>query len=123
MKYIAPLLLICALSILSGCATNDFKVVDALRAGMTESEVHSTIASFGFQRFGREDRPPNGWPENREMFMDLAWRAGMTEKRKKQIVLAAEYYPVQHGMFGVGHLFLFYGQDGKLVEFYRQQIN
>jgi hypothetical protein len=116
-------ILICALCLLSGCVTADFKVVDALRTGMTESEAQSAIASFGFHRSEQLVRPPIGWPSERADFTALAWRAGLIETHKNQIVAMAEYYPVHHGFLGAGQLFLFYGADGKLLEFYRYQIN
>jgi hypothetical protein len=123
MRLRLPFTLLCALCLLSGCVSADFRVVDALRAGMTESEAQSAIASFGFQRSDHLARPPSGWPAERGDFTALAWRAGIIETQKKQIVAIAEYYPVHHGLLGAGQLFLFYGADGKLLEFYRYQIN
>ena len=123
MKPRSSLLLVCALSLLSGCVSADFKVVDALKAGMTDAEAQSAIATFGFSRGDRLSRPSSGWPDERTDFTALAWRAGRIETEKKEKVTAAEYYPVHHGLLGSGQLFLFYGEDGKLLEFYRYQIN
>jgi hypothetical protein len=123
MRLLLPFIFLCALGLLCGCVSADFKVVDALRTGMTEAEAQSAIASFGFQRNEHLIRPPNGWPAERGDFTALAWRAGMIETQKNQIVAIAEYYPVHHGFVGAGQLFLFYDANGKLLEFYRYQIN
>ena len=116
-----PLILMMVL--LSACVTNDFKVVDALRVGMTQDEAQSTIAAFGFERKEALGRPESGWPVSGETFTNLPGRAHWIENEQKKRVATAEYYPVHHGLFGSGELFLFYGTDGRLMKFYRHQIN
>jgi hypothetical protein len=109
--------------LLAGCVTADFKVVDALHAGMSQAEAQTTILSYGFQREDSVTRPESGWPMDRNSSSDLAWRAGFEENRLKERLSLAEVYPVYHGMLGYGELFLFYGEDGKLRSYYRRQIN
>jgi hypothetical protein len=109
--------------LLSACVTNDFKVVDALRVGMTQDEARSTIASFGFQREEALSRPESGWPVSEKGFTNLPGRAHRIENEQKKRVAITEYYPVHHGLLGFGQLFLFYGTDGRLMKFYRYQIN
>lgn len=109
---------------LSGCVTNDFKVVDALRVGMTPEEAEATIKSYGFTRTEAIDRPDGGWPTEAKTFIGaVGWRAGRQEAHTGKRVRRVEYYPVTHGLLGFGELFLFYGDDGKLMDFYRHQIN
>jgi hypothetical protein len=119
-----PLKLIFIFSALlfSGCATNDFKVVDALRVGITKEEANATIATHGFERSQTLERPASGWISD-GTFTNLPSRARAVEERSHQKIVTAEYYPVGHGLFGAGQLFLFYGEDGRLVNFYRYQIN
>lgn len=108
---------------ISGCATNDFKVVDALRIGMNAGEAQETIHAYGFQLEQSMERPALGWPNANTALGDLAGRAGATEMRLGRRILRAEYYPVFHGLLGFGELYLFYSEDDQLVEFYRHQIN
>lgn len=115
--------LLSATFLLVGCVTADFKVVDALRRGMSQAEAQTTIASYGFQREESLSRSESGWPVKRRSSRDLAWRAVLEEHRLKERISLAEYYPVYHGMRGFGELFLFYGEDGKLFSYYRHQIN
>jgi major membrane immunogen (membrane-anchored lipoprotein) len=123
MKHRALVGAVVASLLLTACVTNDFKVVDALRRGMDPAEANATIASFGFQRRESLSRPQGGWPTKRGAFSDLAWRAGVEETRVKEEIASAEFYPVHHGLLGYGELFLFYGKEGKLVSYYRHQIN
>jgi hypothetical protein len=122
MKFIARFLLIFCALVFSGCVTKDFKVVDALRAGLTKEEAKATIASFGFERSQVLERPASGWASE-GTFTNLPSRARVAEERSKKTIATAEYYPVGHGLLGAGQLFLFYGEDGRLVDFYRYQIN
>lgn len=108
---------------LAGCATNDFKVVDALAIGMSQERAEETIASYGFVREESLTRPKSGWPESSGNFTNLSGRANYVEKEKKIIIKDADYYPVYHGLLGFGQLFLFFDEDGSLVDFYRKQIN
>ena len=110
------------LTFVVGCKTNDFKVVDALRVGMSQEEARTTISAYGFERREFLIRPTNGWPSVQTV-MDLPKRAAAVEERRRTTIESAEYYPVHHGLFGFGELFLFYGSDGRLVEFYRHHIN
>jgi hypothetical protein len=112
-----------ALLLLAGCVTADFKVVDALRFGMTADEARATIASFSFERESALERPDSGWPAADGSFTDLAGRARAREVKLQVIIQRAEYYPVHHGLLGFGQLFLFYDDRGRLVDFYRHQIN
>jgi hypothetical protein len=112
-----------ALLLLGCCVTNGFKVVDALRIGMSQEEAKSTISSLGFEREQVLERPSGGWPESDDTFTRLAGRARNVENVKEVTVAAAEYYSVGHGMFGFEELFLFYDDDGKLIDYYRRQIN
>ena len=109
--------------ILAGCTTADFKVVDAIKPGMSAAEAKAVINSYGFEIGKSEVRPAQGWPSEREDFTALGWRAGQAEKRLSTHITLSEYYPVGHGLLGAGQLFLFYGEDGRLVDFYRYQIN
>jgi len=68
-------------------------------------------------------RPAQGWPSERDDFPGLGQRAGFKEKQLSKRILMSEYYPVQHGLFGYGELYLYYGEDGRLLDFYRYQIN
>jgi hypothetical protein len=108
---------------LDGSADNDFKVVDALRIGMTRNEASATIAAFSFHLEQSADRPSAGWPESDRTFTDLPGRARTEEVRLGRRINVAECYPVSHGLLGFGELFLFYGDDGRLAHFYRRQIN
>lgn len=115
-------LVACATLLLCGCLTNDFKVVDALRCGMTKEEAQATITGFSFQRSQVLYRPETGWASEKT-FTNLPGRAQIAEEETKVRIATAEYYPVGHGMFGFGQLFLFYDEGGRLVSFYRRQIN
>jgi hypothetical protein len=116
------LALFCSL-LLAGCVTNDFKVVDALRIGMSPEEAKSMIQAYGFQLAESIQRPADGWPGERKTFAAADWRAGREEVQSGERVYLVEYYPVGHGLLGAGELFLFYGEDGRLMSFYRHQIN
>lgn len=108
---------------LVGCATpNDFKVVDALHSGMTRAEAEQTIQQHGFTRQETVVRPSGGWT-NIQTTMHLPERAAAVELRRGLEIQRADYYPVYHGMFGFGELFLFYDAGERLVEFYRVNIN
>jgi len=122
MRFAVTVLVLLGTLLAGSCVTKDFKVVDALRAGMTKEEAKVTIASFGFQRSQALDRPASGWKSD-GTFTNLPSRAHVAEDRSKKTIAAAEYYPVGHGLFGAGQLFLFYDEGGRLVEFYRYQIN
>jgi hypothetical protein len=122
MKPAIKAILALCLLLFGGCVTKDFKVVDALRAGMTQEEAKATIASFGFERGQIIERPAAGWASD-GTFTSLPSRARVAEERSKRKIATAEYYPVGHGLFGAGQLFLFYGEDRRLVDFYRYQIN
>jgi len=108
---------------LSGCVTNDFAVVNALRPGMTREEASQAIGSYGFQRESVASRPGDGWSPSRDGFAELSYRAGAMEKHLQKTIYSAETYPVTHGVLGYGILYLFYDADGRLMEFYRRQIN
>jgi hypothetical protein len=110
------------LFVVAGCKTNDFKVVDALRVGMSQDEARATISAHGFERREFLTRPTKGWPSVQTV-MGLPRRAAAVEERRRTTVESAEYYPVHHGLLGFGELFLFYDSDGRLLEFYRHQIN
>ena len=115
-------LAICAL-MFAGCSSNDFKVVDALHTGMTREEAKATIQSYGFRLEESFSRPADGWPRERKTFTATEWRAGREEERVGKHVMSVELYPVGHGLLGAGLLFLFYGEDGSLMNFYRYQVN
>jgi hypothetical protein len=119
-KIFSTLLLLAALA---GCATNDFKVVEALQPGITQPEAQQRIATYGFKRDLALVRPEGGWPSHSEVAFNLPDRAAAVESRRHAQVSAVESYPVSHGLLGFGHLLLFYGPDGRLLEFYRHQIN
>lgn len=109
--------------LLAGCVSKDFKVVEALRVGMTKQEAQSTIAAFSYQSHDALERPVAGWPESDSTLTNLPGRARTVEAETKTTIASAEYYPVGHGMLGFGQLFLFYDASGRLVHFYRHQIN
>ena len=109
--------------ILAGCATNDFKVVDALSVGMSDEQAKESIESYGFQREARINRPDEGWPDTDDSFTDLPGRAHSVEKELNTVIECAEHYPVGHGLLGAGDLFLFYDETGHLVKYYRRHIN
>jgi hypothetical protein len=117
-----PLLVAFGMLILSSCDTKDFIVLDALHAGMSQKEARATIASFSFQRDKFLDRPSSGWASD-QTSTDLPGRARAVEERLSKRIATVEYYPVHHGLFGFGLLFLFYDGEGRLVHFYRHQIN
>jgi hypothetical protein len=119
---VVPLLVACQMLILSGCETKDFKVVDALHTGMSKEEAQTTIASFSFQRDKVLDRPASGWASD-NTFTDLPGRARAVEERLSRKIATVECYPVHHGLLGFGLLCLFYDEGGRLVHFYRDQIN
>ncbi len=122
MKLILNLVMFFSAILFGGCSTNDFKVVDALRVGFTKEEAKATIAAYGFERAQILKRPSSGWTSD-GTFTNLPARAHAIEERSKQKIATAEYYPVGHGLLGAGQLFLFYGEDGRLMNFYRRQIN
>ena len=115
-------LLAFALLIAAGCKTNDFKVVDALHKGMSQEEARATISAYGFERREFLTRPRDGW-SSVQTIMNLPKRAAAVEESHRLSVGSAEYYPVGHGLMGFGELFLFYNLEGRLVEFYRHNIN
>jgi hypothetical protein len=123
MKCIAAFLLACAILLAAGCVTNDFKVVKALHIGMSPEEAKATIHAYGFEVAESLHRPASGWPKERKTFDATDWRAGREEERSGKQVSLVEFYPVAHGLLGAGQLFLFYGTDGRLMNFYRYQIN
>jgi hypothetical protein len=125
MKILAIKILVatCLLLSLMGCTTNDFKVVDALKIGMSKNEARSVIESFSFELETDLTRPASGWGKSDDTFFNLSGRAKQVESEFGIKVLSAEYYPVGHGLFGSGQLFLFYDQNEKLVHCYRKQIN
>ena len=120
MKYVALLI---AAALCASCVTNDFRVVDLLKPGMTQIEAFGVITSFGFERRAVVNRPVDGWATTGGRYDDIQGRASDVEQRLKQEIRVAEMYPVGHGLLGSGLLYLFYGQDGKLREHYRYQIN
>jgi hypothetical protein len=122
MKFTPRFLIVFCALLLGGCVTKDFKVVEALRAGLSKEEAKAMIASFGFERSQVLERPASGWVSD-GTFTNLPSRAHVVEERTKKKIVSAEYYPVGHGLFGAGQLFLFYDEDGRLVDFYRYQIN
>ena len=124
MKVFYPLLLL-ALSLLSGCVTNDLKVVDALHRGMTVREARSTVESFGFKRSLREVRPSGGWASEdpQHPLPNLPGRAKYQEEQLAIRISEIDYYPVGHGLMGLGMLFLFYDSHMRLAHYYRYQIN
>jgi hypothetical protein len=123
MRVVTTLLFALTLLLTAGCVTNDFKVVDALRVGMSPDEARTAIQSYGFSIAKSLQRPADGWPAERKTFDATDWRAGREEARSGKRVSLVEYYPVHHGILGAGQLFLFYGEDGRLMHFYRYQIN
>ena len=122
MKASGKLLFVFLAVLGSGCTAKDFKVVDALRAGLTKEEAKATITSFGFERSEVLERPAAGWISD-GTFTNLPLRARVVEERTNKNIATAEYYPVGHGLLGAGQLFLFYDEAGQLVDFYRHQIN
>jgi hypothetical protein len=117
-----PFLVVCGALLLSSCDTRDFKVVDALRTGMTREEARATIASFSFQRDKALDRPESGWVSD-QTSLDLPRQAREVEEKLSKTISTVEYYPVHHGLLGFADLLLFYDESGHLVHFYRDQIN
>jgi hypothetical protein len=89
---------------------------------MTSAEAHANIAAYGFHRAEYLVRPGGGWSEI-ETSMGLPKRAAAVEGHLGKQVASAEFYPVFHGMLGYGHLFLFYDENNRLLEFYRVNIN
>jgi hypothetical protein len=117
----AALLIIAALC--ASCVTNDFRVVEALKSGMSQVEAADVVTSFGFERLTVVNRPVDGWATKDDTPANIHGRASAIEQRLHQEVRVAEMYPVGHGSLGVGFLYLFYGPDGRLLEHYRHQIN
>src|SRR5689334_3974102 len=109
MKH-ALLLVLAALC--TSCVTNDFRVVDELKPGMTQAEASEVIRSLGFERRADVSRPQNGWQTTDHAFGDITGRASDVEQRRQQEVRVVELYPVGHGLLGFGLLYLFYGPDG-----------
>lgn len=123
MKRIAAFVFALSALLIAGCVTKDFKVVDALHVGMSPEEAKATIHAYGFELAASLHRPAGGWPKERKTFDATDWRAGREEERSGKQVSLVEFYPVGHGLLGAGQLFLFYGDDGRLMYFYRYQIN
>jgi len=121
--FVKRLLLAAAFCASTGCVTNDFKVVDALRPGMNQAEAMETIASYGFKREAAKTKPSGGWPEEDGTMSNLTGRALAMETKILKNIETAEVYPVHHGLLGYGLLYLFYDANGTLVEFYRRQTN
>jgi hypothetical protein len=117
------LLLAAAFCASTGCVSNDFKVVDALRPGMNQAEALETIAAYGFKRETAKTKPSGGWPRVDGTMNNLTGHALAVEKKVLKDIETAEVYPVHHGLLGYGLVYLFYDANGKLVEFYRRQIN
>jgi hypothetical protein len=109
--------------LLTGCTTNDFEVLKAIQPGMTSMSARKAIRAYGFEIEECIKRPVNGWPSEREDFVAAGWRAGRIEAIRGSVVTSVESYPVGHGLLSAGQLFLFYGEDNRLLEFYRYQIN
>jgi hypothetical protein len=108
--------------VLAGCKTNDFKVAEALRKGMSQAEARTTITAYGFKRSEFLIRPPRGWTTIQTV-KGLPKLAHAAEELVGVTVGSAEYYPVGHGLMGWGDLFLFYDTHERLVHFYRVNIN
>jgi len=123
MKTIPCSSIVACLSLFAGCVTNDFKVVEALEIGLEMSEVETVVAAYGFNKEQSLTRPDDGWPETDDSYTNLAGRAEVVEDSKGIEIHQADYYPVGHGFLGYGWLFTFFDQDGKLVHYYRKQIN
>src|SRR3954466_6470606 len=79
MKLAGKLPILVAVALFAGCVTNDFKVVDALKRGMTPQEAQATITAFGFTLARSLARPATGWPVERKTFDAADWRAGREE--------------------------------------------
>jgi hypothetical protein len=107
-----------------GCTTNDFRAVDSLREGISQAQAQESIERFGFaSREPEVTRPEAGWTEKGQGYFDVAWRAGVVEKKIQKPIHYAEAYPVSHGFLGYGWIYLFYDSDRVLVHYYRLQIN
>ena len=89
---------------------------------MTREEARATIASFSFQRDKALDRPESGWVSD-HTFLDLPRHARTVEEKLSKTISTVEHYPVHHGLLGFASLMLFYDESGRLVHFYRDQIN
>ena len=116
------LLLLLSIVCLTGCKTNDFRIVEEIQKGMSKETVHSKCSAYGFESRERLIRPDEGWSAIKT-FMDLPEQAAAIEKQLNITVKSAEYYPVTHGVFGYGQLFVFYDEKDQVVDFYRVQIN
>ena len=116
-------LLVILLIFVSGCTTNDFLVVEALKKGMTRSETRKTVERFGFTLNQSVLRPKSGWPSTRSNSIALPLRAKLKEDELGCRITEADYFPVGHGMFGIGFLFVFYDSNGRILDFYRHQVN
>ena len=108
---------------LSGCATNDFKVLDALHPGMTRAEATSTVESFSFSIFASAIRPIDGWTDSVKHKLDIYWWAQWAEDKMQEPVERVDLFPVGHGILGMGELYLFYNNTDHLIYFYRLNIN
>jgi hypothetical protein len=118
-RFLLVSVVVCSLL---GCITNDFEVLDALQVGMTQADAKGTMASHGFPGHTTEIRPAGGWVATKT-FEDLPGRALAVERKLQTTIETGEAYPVGHGLLGAGVVYLFYGTDGRLVHFYRWQIN
>lgn len=113
MKFTLPLLLL----LLTACSSNTYKVVDALKPGMTPDEARTAIQSYGFTQATSLTRPADGWPKAPESFVSPGWKAGQMETRIGKQVHRVEYYPLAEGAV---QLFLFYSEEGRLLTYHRQ---
>ena len=109
---------------LSACVYGDFKALDSLKVGMAREEARKNIESYGFTKFEKEYfRPAEGWPDAKKGYFDVEWRTGVAEHKIQKKIFSSEAYPVSHGLLGYGWIYLFYAEDGTLLDYYRLQIN
>jgi hypothetical protein len=97
--------------------------VFALRRDMTRAEAAAAIGSLGFGSREFTNRPAGGWSENDGTPGNIQGKALAAQRTSGKEVLIVETYGVGPALSRAATLYLFFGPDGKLLQYYQLQDN